>query len=55
MIADLEPTMTPADVAALTGLSYQTVLAEIKTGGLRAKRVRGRYLITREAYEAWLR
>lgn len=51
---DVEPTMSPEDVSRLTGLHYQSVLAEVKCGALRARKIRGRYLITRAAYEAWL-
>ena len=50
----VEPPMTPQEIAALTGLHYQTVLAEIHAGQLRAKKVRGHYLILPEHYQAWL-
>jgi excisionase family DNA binding protein len=50
----IEPPLTPAEIAELTGLGYQSVLAEIHAGQLAAKRIRGKYLITRAAYDQWL-
>jgi excisionase family DNA binding protein len=50
----LEPTLSPHDVAGLTSLSYRTVLEEIRRGHLAAKRVGARYVITVDAYRAWL-
>lgn len=54
MIAALEPPMSPRDIATLTGLSYASVLAEVHAGRLRAKLIRGRYLVLREHYDAWI-
>jgi excisionase family DNA binding protein len=50
---ELKP-LSARDAAELTGLNYQTVLAAIHAGELRAKRIRGHFMITREAYRAWL-
>jgi excisionase family DNA binding protein len=50
----LEPPLTPAEIATLTGLSYQSVLAEIHAGHLPAKLIRRHYLITAAAYTDWL-
>jgi excisionase family DNA binding protein len=50
---ELKP-LSARDVAELTGLNYQTVLAAIHAGELRAKRIRGHFMVTRESYRAWL-
>ena len=50
----VEPPLTPAEIATLTGLGYQSVLAEIHAGHLPAKKIRRRYLVTRDGYETWL-
>lgn len=52
--AQVAPTLSPRDVAELTGLGYQTVLAEIHDGRLRARKIRNHYLITTAAFHDWL-
>lgn len=46
--------LTPKEVAALTGLSYRSVLRAIEDGELRAFRLRGRLRVDREDYMTWL-
>jgi excisionase family DNA binding protein len=46
--------LTPREIAALTGLSYRSVLRAIEDGELRAFRLRGRLRVEHEAYAAWL-
>jgi excisionase family DNA binding protein len=52
--APVEPPLTAREIAELTGLSYQSVLAEIHAGHLPAKKIRRQYLITRAGYDRWL-
>lgn len=42
------------ELAAETSLSKQTVYAEIESGRLQAKRIRGRIVIPASAVEDWL-
>jgi excisionase family DNA binding protein len=46
--------LTVDEVAELTGIEYGGVLAEIDSGRLPARKIRGRYLITAQNYTAWL-
>lgn len=45
--------LTPKEIAALTGLSYRSVLRAIEDGELRAFRLRGRLRVDHGDYEAW--
>lgn len=42
-------------LAAETSLSKQTIYKEIEEGRLRARRIRGRIVIPRDAVEEWLK
>ncbi len=46
--------MSPAEVAARSGLSRKTVYRAIASGALVAYRPTSRYLIPEWAYEAWI-
>lgn len=46
--------MTPHEVAAETGLSYDAVRRAIASGELKAARVRRRILIRRDWFDAWI-
>ena len=46
---------SPADVAEILGLHYQTVLAEIHRGVLNAYNLRGKYKITEQQIETYLK
>ena len=54
MTSVIEPPMSANDIAELTGIDYGGVLAEIHSGRLPARRIRGRYLITAQNYMEWL-
>lgn len=52
---DLPAVLTPAQVAAFTGLNVKTVYASIRAGDLPARKVGGRrYLVVRDVLLAWL-
>lgn len=46
--------MSPAQVADRCGLSVKTVYRAIRDGELRAHQPRTRYLVSEEAYMAWV-
>jgi excisionase family DNA binding protein len=46
--------MSPAQVAARCGLSLKTVYRAISDGSLRAYRPARRFLVSEEAYQAWV-
>ena len=46
--------MSPAQVASRCGLSSKTVYRAIWSGALRAHRPARKYLISEEAYQAWV-
>ena len=50
-----KPILIPAEIASAYGLaSANPILADIKTGKLAANCINGRYLISREAAEAYI-
>lgn len=50
-----KPLLAPADVSSAYGLATtNTILADIKTGKLPANIVGGKYIISREAAEAYV-
>ena len=50
----LEQPLTVDEIAELTGIQYGGVIAEIRSGRLLARKIRGRYLITPQNYAEWL-
>jgi excisionase family DNA binding protein len=50
----IESPMTVDEIAELTGIAHGGVLAEIHSGQLLARKIRGRYLITAQNYTEWL-
>jgi hypothetical protein len=51
-----KPILIPAEIAAAYGLaSSNPILADIKTGKLAANVINGRYLISREAAEKYIK
>jgi excisionase family DNA binding protein len=53
-VSALEPLLSPQDIAALTGMGYDSVLREIRSGRLRAARVGKGYRVEVDWYRAWL-
>jgi excisionase family DNA binding protein len=53
-MAGVDGLMSPAGVAARSGLSRKTVYRAIGSGALAAYRPTSRYLIPEWAYEAWI-
>ena len=50
-----KPILIPAEIAAAYGLATTApILADIKTGRLAANNINGRFLISREAAEAYI-
>ncbi len=50
-----KPLLTPADVAGAYGLAdSDKILADIKTGRIAVNRIGGKYIISREAAEAYI-
>ena len=49
-----QPFLSPREVAELAGVSYHSVLREIKAGRLRAYKLCGKVRIQPEDYSAWL-
>lgn len=47
--------LTVAQIMAITGVGKNKILSLVQTGELPAKRVRGRWLINRESFMAWLK
>src|SRR5215207_9753944 len=50
----IQPPLTVDEIAELTGIEHGGVLAEIHSGRLLARKIRGRYLITAQNYTEWL-
>jgi excisionase family DNA binding protein len=53
-MSDLEPLLTPEDVATLAGVNYHSVLRDIRSGKLSATRKGKGYRIERAWYLEWL-
>lgn len=53
-MSNLEPLLTPEDIAGLTGVNYHGILRDIRSGKLKATRKGKGYRITREWYTEWL-
>lgn len=53
-MGDIEPLLSPEDIAELVGMNYHGVLREIRSGKLKATRKGKGYRVTRDWFEAWL-
>ncbi len=50
----IQSPLTVDEIAELTGIEHGGVLAEIHSGRLLARKIRGRYLVTAQNYSEWL-